>query len=97
MKLNARHTTEKTMPTAARMEKMTMMGIATATSCSIGTPSYGITPPGIQVMGENEGTFSSVHISYMPSYTHTHTHNTHTHTYTHIHAPGHKLFSTSDR
>ena len=54
MKLNARHTTEKTMPTAARMEKVTVMGIATATSRSNGTPSYGITPPGIQVMGENE-------------------------------------------
>ena len=45
MQLNTRHTTAKTMPPVARMEKMTVMGIATVTSCSKGTPSFGTRPP----------------------------------------------------
>jgi len=34
------------MPAVARMEKITVMEIATVTSFSKGTPSYGIRPPG---------------------------------------------------
>ena len=33
------------MPAVARMEKMTVMGRATVTSCSNGMPSYGVRPP----------------------------------------------------
>jgi len=40
------------MPPVARMEKMTVMGIATVTSCSKGTPSYGVRPPGM--LGRSE-------------------------------------------
>ena len=49
MKLNARHATEKVMPAIARIEKVTVRGTATVTSCSTGTPSCGIIPPRIQV------------------------------------------------
>ena len=39
IQLNARHITANTMPAAARTEKMTVMGMATDTSFSKGTPS----------------------------------------------------------
>jgi len=45
MKLKARHEIVKAMPAADRMEKVTVRGIATPTSCSKGTPSYGIRRP----------------------------------------------------
>ena len=46
MQLNMRHATAKVMPAVARMEKMTVRERCTDTTCSKGTPSYGITPPG---------------------------------------------------
>ena len=45
MKLNTRHTTAKAMPAAARMEKMTVRVKSTGITSSVGTPSYGMTPP----------------------------------------------------
>ena len=45
-KLNARHTTPKAMPAVAKMKKMTVRERFTDTSFSVGTPSYGIRPPG---------------------------------------------------
>ena len=55
MKVKARHTTAKAMPAVARMEKMTVRERCTDTSFSIGTPSYGGSPPGRwRVMGELE-------------------------------------------
>ena len=48
MQLNVRHATAKAMPAVARMEKMTVTERCNDTTCSRGTPSYGITPPGSQ-------------------------------------------------
>ena len=45
MKLNTRHTTAKTMPAVAKMEKMTVRERSTDTSSSVGTPSCEATPP----------------------------------------------------
>jgi len=44
------------MPPVARMEKMTVMGIATVTSCSEGTPSFGTRPP--EMLGRSGFFFS---------------------------------------
>ena len=46
MQLNTRHATAKAMPAVARMEKMTVRERSTDTISFLGTPSYGITPPG---------------------------------------------------
>ena len=46
MQLNMRHTTAKALPAVARMEKMTVTERCTNTTSSLGTPSYGIRPPG---------------------------------------------------
>ena len=55
MKLNPRHTTPKAMPAVARMEKMTVREGSTDTSFSVGTPSYGTTPPGkVEKVGKLE-------------------------------------------
>ena len=55
MKLNTRHTTPKAMPAVARMEKMTVRERFTDTSFSVGTPSYGIRPPGqVETVGKLE-------------------------------------------
>ena len=43
-----RHATAKAMPAVFRMEKMIVRERCTDTTCSKGTPSYGITPPGSQ-------------------------------------------------
>ena len=45
IKLNARHTTPKAMPAVARTEKMTVRERSTDTTSSVGTPSYGASPP----------------------------------------------------
>ena len=45
MQLNRRQATAKAMPAVARMEKMTVRERSTDTSFSVGTPSYGTTPP----------------------------------------------------
>ena len=46
MQLNRRQATAKAMPAVARMEKMTVRERCTDTISFLGTPSYGITPPG---------------------------------------------------
>ena len=46
MQMNMRHATAKAMPAVARMEKMTVRERCIDTISSLGTPSYGITPPG---------------------------------------------------
>lgn len=51
------------MPAVARMEKITVTGIATVTSCSNGTPSYGITPPGMRENGREGGMTVSTHLA----------------------------------
>jgi len=39
------YTTAKILPAVARIEKMTVMGRATVTSCSNGMPLFGVRPP----------------------------------------------------
>lgn len=63
MQLNTRHATANIMPAVARMEKITVTGIATVTSCSNGTPSYGITPPGMRENGREGGMTVSTHLA----------------------------------
>ena len=46
--LNMRHATAKAMPAVFRMEKITVRERCTDTVSFLGTPSYGITPPGSQ-------------------------------------------------
>ena len=48
MQLNMRHATAKAMPAVFRMEKMTVRERCSDTVSFLGTPSYGITPPGSQ-------------------------------------------------
>ena len=87
MQLNARHITEKVMPAIARIEKMTVRGTATVTSCSMGIPSCGIIPPRMQEGrkggrergregGREGGLISSAPILIEHALVHTYTHTT---------------------